>query len=141
MTLDSQQICLQVVERLRDHATRQGNVPFLTGDLRKSHVTQPDGDGAILTVGMPYARAVHDGRRAVTIKPKRKKALYWSGADNPVKSVKLPATEGNPWLTRAIADLQAEGLGWLAPQVGDAVADDLTAALRAQGVTVQRREP
>ena len=142
MSLTDLQIALQVTEKLREIATRQGNVPFDRGDLRKSHVVQPLGtDAAILSANTPYARAVHDGRPAITIKPKRGKALKWAGPDGPIfaKSVKQPARKGNPWLARAVADLEREGLGFLAPQIGQDVADTLTAALRKRGLSVRNK--
>lgn len=139
MSLNEQQISLQVGEKLREIATRQGNVPFARGDLRKSHVVEPYGSsGAILSVGMPYGRAVHNGRPAITIRPRRKKALMWSGASHPVKAVKQPAREGDPWLARAVDQLRQEGLGFLAPQIGEMLADQLTDALRGQGLEVRR---
>ena len=59
MTLDHQQICLQVAEKLREIATRQDNVPFKRGDLRKGHVVEPYGQhAALLAVNTPYGRAV-----------------------------------------------------------------------------------
>lgn len=139
MTINAQKYALMIAERLRDHATRQGNVPFDKGDLRKSHVTEPYGrDGAILSANTPYARAVHDGRPAITIKPKRKKALKWKGG-GPVKSVKQPARKGNPWLMRAVADLEREGLGFLAGELGEDIANEMTRALKARGLKVRRR--
>lgn len=138
--MNLQRISLQVAEKLREIATRQGNVPFDKGDLRKAHVVEPSGSNdARLLVNTPYARAVHDGRPAFTIKPKRKKALFWKGARHPAKSVKQPARKGNPWLVRAVEELEQEGLGFLAPELGQDVADELTDALRARGVTVRRR--
>lgn len=140
MSLSDLKIALQVAEKLREIATRQGNVPFDKGDLRKAHVVQPMGkDAAILSANTPYARAVHDGRPAITIKPKRGKALKWTGPKGPVfaRTVKQSARKGNPWLARAVAELEREGLGFLAPQIGKEVADDLTAALRRRGLTVR----
>lgn len=142
MSLTDLQIALQVAEKLREIATRQGNVPLDRGDLRKAHVVEPMGDdAAILGANTPYARAVHDGRPAITIKPKRKKALFWTGAAHPMRAVRQPARKGNPWLARAVATLEAEGLDFLAPQLGQDVADDLTRALRARGLTVSRKTP
>lgn len=137
--MNLQRITLMVAEKLREIATRQGNVPFDKGDLRKAHVVEPSGDtDAILSANTPYARTVHDGRPAVTIKPKRKKALHWKGARHPVKSVTQPARKGNPWLARSVADLEREGLGFLADEVGAEVADELTEDLRAHGLKVRR---
>jgi hypothetical protein len=49
MRLDHQTIALKVAEALREIATRQGNVPFDKGDLRKAHVVEPLGsDEALL---------------------------------------------------------------------------------------------
>jgi hypothetical protein len=135
-----QRITLQVAEKLREIATRQGNVPFDTGDLRAAHVVQPSGAAdAILSANTPYARPVHDGRAATTIRPKNRRALYWAGARHPVKSVNQPARPGNPWLARAVETLEREGLDFLGPEIGEEVADELTQALRAQGLTVRRR--
>lgn len=140
MSINTQRYALMIAEKLREIATRQGNVPFDRGDLRKSHVTEPHGrNDAILSANTPYARAVHDGRPAITIKTKRKKALKWKGGAHPVKSVKQPARKGNPWLMRAVEELEREGLDFLAPELGDEVADELTKALRARGLTVRRR--
>lgn len=137
--MNLQRYALMIAEKLRDYATRQGNVPFDKGDLRKAHVVEPIGEtDALLSANTPYARAVHDGRSAVTIKPKRGKALYWKSARHPVRSVKQPARKGDPWLARAVADLETEGLDFLAPELGEEVADELTEALRSRGVAVRR---
>ncbi|SDG18753.1 hypothetical protein [Sulfitobacter delicatus] len=138
--MNLQRISLQVAEKLREIATRQDNVPFDKGDLRKAHVVEPSGtEDAILAANTPYARAVHDGRPALTIKPKRKKALAWKGGRHPAKSVKQPARKGNPWLARAVDELEREGLDFLAPELGQDVADELTDALRARGLAVRQR--
>ena len=129
--MNSQQIALQIAEKLREIATRQGTVPFKTGDLRKSHVTNPYGtSGAILSANTPYARAVHDGRKAITIRPKRGKALSWRGARHPVRVVHQPARKGNPWLRNSIGTLDNEGLSFLQPTLGAQLAKDLERALR-----------
>ncbi len=135
--LDVQMISRQVAERIRDHATDPGFVPVQSGELRKAHVVMDYGStDAILTANTPYARAVHDGRPAITIRPKSRKAILWGGAAHPVRAVRQPARAGNPWLQRAVQALQAEGLDFLAPQFGPDVARELTASLRAQGLTV-----
>ncbi|MEM7296009.1 MAG: hypothetical protein AAF330_05195 [Pseudomonadota bacterium] len=137
--MNLQRYALQIAEKLREIATRQGNVPYDKGDLAKAHVSEPVGTtDARLAVNTPYARAVHDGRGPVTIKPKRKKALTWRGRNHPVKSVKQPARKGNPWLARAVATLESEGVGFLSDELGQDVADELTKGLRARGLTVRR---
>lgn len=142
MTLDPQRIALRIAERLREIATRQGNVPFgkvQGGTLRKSHIVEPHGaSGARLAANTPYARAVHDGRPAITIRPKRKKALYWKDAAHPVKAVRQPARKGNPWLMRAVKELEREGLGVLEPQLGRAVTQELERGLKRKGLIVKK---
>lgn len=140
-----QRITMQVAEKLREIALREGNVPYDKGDLRKAHVSEPSGTtDAILSANTPYARAVHDGRPAITIKPKKGKRLAWRSdgkrgkPDRGAAYVKQPARKGNPWLTRAVAELEREGLDFLAPEVGQDVADELTRALRARGLKVHR---
>ncbi|MCP5230674.1 MAG: hypothetical protein H6931_17625 [Burkholderiaceae bacterium] len=159
--LPEQAIALKIAEALREIATRQGNVPFRTGELRDAHESQPYGsDGAVLAVNTPYARALHDGRPAITIRAKPGKRLFfWVNGHGQRKNSKrvkpLPRDEalkqaikdgeiavatkvhqraraGNPWLRRAIEQLQADGLDWLAPQIGEAAAEMLTAALRGE---------
>lgn len=138
--LSLQQIALQIAYKLDEIATRQGNVPWDTGELQKSHVVEPRGaHDALLSANTPYARAVHDGRPAITIKPKKRKgALFWKGAAHPVRAVHQPARKGNPWLARAVAELERDGLDFLAPKIGQQVADELAAALRARGLKVRR---
>jgi len=139
-TLSDQQVALQVAERLREIATRQGTVPFKTGDLRKAHVVEPQGKGAALRANTPYARAVHDGRPARTIRAKKKKALYWKGAAHPVKAVNQPATRGRPWIEDSIQTLQREGLGFLAPAIGaDAVKRLERELAKSKLLTVKKR--
>lgn len=113
-------ICLQIAEKLREIATRQGRVPFKTGWLRKGHRVEPAGvDGARLTADTPYARALHDGRPALTIRPRQGRALMWPGAAHPVAVVHQPARSGRPWIRQSIEDLDREGLDWLAARVGE----------------------
>ncbi len=100
---------LQIAERIRDVGTRQGRIPFLTGDLRKSVQAYPLGPGkAAVGSNLSYAAAVHDGRKAVTIRPKNKKALHFfiGGQEVFCKSVKQPARDGTPFLHDA-----AKGVG------------------------------
>lgn len=117
MALNIDQIVLRMAEKVREIATRQGNVPFRTGDLRKSIITHALGNGAA-SVGsnLPYARAVHDGRPAITIRPKKKKFLFWKGAAHPVKEVHQPARKGKPFLMNAAKEM-AKDLSFIEPYV------------------------
>jgi hypothetical protein len=116
--IDLSKIALLVAERLRELATRQGIIPFWRGDLRKSIYAKLIGPGtAAVGSNLPYARAVHDGRPAVTIRPKRKKALFWRGAAHPVKKVVQPPRKGKPFFRWAMADMQRGGFDFLLPHV------------------------
>ena len=55
-----------------------------------------------------YARAVHNGNKAYTIRPKRRKALRWVSKGGDVvfaKSARHPARRGRPWLLRALQEV------------------------------------
>lgn len=137
--INRQRVCLLTAEKLREIATRQGVVPFDKGDLRKSHVVQPVGpDGARLGTNMPYARAVHDGRPALTIRPKTAKALFFPGLAHPVKAVQQKARAGKPWLKTSINILAREGLSFLVPVVGPEVVDHLVRALSKHNLKVSK---
>lgn len=134
-----QQISLLIGEKLREIATRQGTVPFDTGDLRKAHVVVPWGTtGAKLNVNTPYARRVHDGSGQVIIRPRNKKALYWNGARHPVKRVVQPPRKGQPWIANSVETLRQEGLGFLKPYVSQLVVSRLEEAMLSQGIEVKR---
>lgn len=79
--------------------------PVKTGNLRRTITSRVEdgGNRGIVGTNARYARAVHDGSKAHTIRPVNGKALYWKGAKHPVKSVKHPGTKGNPFFERAIA--------------------------------------
>jgi phage gpG-like protein len=135
----STQIALQIAEKVRAEATKTGQIPFRTGDLRKSIQANIEGVGAA-SVGsnLPYARAVHDGRGPLTIRPniqknpprgERKK--YHSKSwyqQNPerarlrfviggriiyAREVHQPARKGQPFLTHAINRVKKGGFDFL----------------------------
>lgn len=58
-----------------------------------------------------YAGAVHDGSRAYTVVPVRRKALRFKVAGRWVfaKRVHIPARRGRPWLHRAIKEVAVAG--------------------------------
>ncbi len=148
-----QKIALKLVEI----ATRQENIPFYRGDLRKSIVTiiTSAGRDTIVTVGsnLVYAKAIHDGRRAMTIRPKKGKILAWwadkakqkamtplprgksfsaavkAGKIIVARKVNQPARKPNPFLTRAVDQLESEGLGFLEKDLGRYVTKELEKSL------------
>jgi hypothetical protein len=50
-----------------------------------------------------YAPLVEFGTKPHVIRPKDKQALYWPGADHPVRSVNHPGTKANPYMERILA--------------------------------------
>ena len=49
-----------------------------------------------LSHGVKYGAALEEGTPPHIIRPKNKKALFWSGANHPVKEVNHPGTDGYP---------------------------------------------
>jgi hypothetical protein len=89
--------------------TTQATVPWRTGFLVQTFQ-------AVLQVGQlrwyptaSYARFVEFGTAPHTILPKNGKALYWAGADHPVRVVHHPGTKENPFMERIVAASQ-EGI-------------------------------
>jgi len=125
------EIVMKIALRVEDLSTEQGRIPFLSGDLRKSITSELIGPGAA-RVGspLPYARAVHDGRKALTIypnvqknppygyrkhkNPKRARLKFKIGGRTVfARKVHQKARKGKPFLREAIAELKQEGFGWL----------------------------
>ena len=120
--LDLQQVALRIAHRIRAIAIREKLVPVgkpdpdsgkrTGGELRKSiHVSSVPG-GAMVGTNKVYARAVHEGRQALIIRPRRRKALRWKGGDGNylfAKKVFQPARKGRPFF-RSAADLFEQNL-------------------------------
>ena len=115
--IDLNVIALQIAEKIRDEATEPGVCPVLSRDLQKSITPAPAGHGQA-TVGsnLSYARAVHDGRPAITIRPKKgKKALRFKIGGRFVfaRTVEQPARKGQPYLREGAAEVQRKGYDFL----------------------------
>lgn len=127
--ISDNQIALLIAERIRDKATDE--VPVLTGDLKKSLSTEALGGGKVaISSVLPYARAVHDGRRALTIYPnvtrnpplgkrahrnKDKARLKFAIGGRTVyaRKVRQRARAANPFLQRATDTVKTEGYDFL----------------------------
>ena len=111
------------------------------GELRKSiHVSSVPG-GAMVGTNKVYARAVHEGRQAMIIRPRRRKALRWKGGDGKylfAKKVFQPARKGKPFF-RSAADLFEQNLDKEIAGIAldKELAEHLAAHLRKQGVDVK----
>lgn len=87
--------------------------PVDTGNLRASHQMRLMSSslkvrGEVFTK-VKYALPVHQGRGAIVIRPKTKKALsfVWHGLPMVRRSVFQPARRGRPWLTDALREVAA----------------------------------
>jgi hypothetical protein len=107
--------------------TVKGVVPWRTGFLTQSFRAE-------MTAGMlrwfptaSYAPFVEFGTKPHTITARAKKALYWPGADHPVRSVNHPGTKPNAFMERIIGVSQEE----INTQFSTAL-QQITAAIAAQ---------
>ena len=87
-------------------------VPVRTGDLRDSTTSEVAGLTALVKVRMHYAPHVALGTglwgpKKARIKPKTAGALFWAGANHPVKSIK--GMRPNPFPRRALRRLRPVG--------------------------------
>ena len=91
----------------------RGNVltPVDTGNLRGHNQMRVQRQG-LMAIGevfneAEYAKAVHDGTKAYTIRPKHKKALRFeiNGEVVFATRVNMPARRGRPWLERALMEV------------------------------------
>ena len=149
--IDLQKVALRIAHRIRAIAIREKLVPVgkpdpdsgkrTGGELRKSiHVSSVPG-GAMVGTNKVYARAVHEGRQALIIRPRRRKALCWKGGDGKylfAKKVFQPARKGRPFF-RSAADLFERNLDKEIAGIAldDELARYLAANLRKQGVDVK----
>ena len=86
--------------------------PVDTGNLRAQNNmrVQRTANGALGEIfnDTSYASAVHNGNRAYTVRPRRRKALRFVAKSGDVvfaKSARIPARRGRPWLTRALQEV------------------------------------
>lgn len=119
----------QVIDGGRD---KQG------GELRRSVSVSKYGDGAIVATNKAYARAVHEGRKAIVIRPRKKRALAWNGGNSVAKKVFQPAREGQPFFREAVDQFETNLDNEIQVlQLEDGLADQLRAALQNKGLKVE----
>jgi hypothetical protein len=146
-------LVLLIAERLRDKATEQDRIPFASGDLRKSLQVEHIGPGqAAVGSSLVYARAVHDGRPAITIRPnvkknpprghrkhrnpKRARLKFQVGGKTVfARQVRQPARKGQPFLREAAEEMQREGWDWLFPALRDEVKEEVIGKI-AKNITL-----
>lgn len=84
-------------------ASVKRETPVKRGTLRRSitHRIESETQSRIGT-NLDYAKPVHEGSKPHVIRPRTKQALFWKGANHPVKKVNHPGTKGNPFFTRGL---------------------------------------
>lgn len=85
---------------IKTEAKRNATWTDRTSHARQSLHSGVEGRGRDFTVflshGVKYGGVLEEGSPPHIIRPKKKKALYWSGASHPVKEVNHPGTKGYP---------------------------------------------
>lgn len=89
-----------IERQAKENITANGSVK--SGHLRRMIAGEVKGlTGIVHTSNVKYARWVEEGTGAHTIRPKKKKALYWAGASHPVRLVRHPGSAAKPYLIPA----------------------------------------
>lgn len=83
--------------------TTKDTVPWRTGFLAQTFRAELSSGVLRWFPTASYAPFVEFGTKPHVIEPKNAKALYWPGADHPVKRVNHPGTKANPFMERIVA--------------------------------------
>lgn len=161
-SLDMQAIALKVGQRLRALAVKEtvpvgkgsrswrkvtkrgksisGGVDKQGGELRRSVTCTRFAGGAIVGTNKIYARAVHEGLRAIVIRPKKKRRPgHGAGGEAIARRVFQKAREGNPFFRKAVDlfsddfDNEVKSLG-----IEEGAAEELKRALENKGIQVKK---
>ena len=81
------------------------NSPVDHGLLKSWFVESMTSDEAVIKSPAEYAQWVNDGTDPYTITPTSKKALYWEGADYPVKVVHHPGIKARHFVEDSLDDV------------------------------------
>lgn len=91
--------------------TTRSTVPWRTGFLTQSFAAQMVGLVLRWYPTASYARYVQFGTAPHMIFPKDRMALFWPGAEHPVRSVRHPGTRGQDYMGAIIKASQEDILG------------------------------
>ena len=81
------------------------NSPVDHGLLKSWFVESMTSDEAVIKSPAEYAQWVNDGTQPYTITPNSKRALYWEGADHPVKIVHHPGIKARHFVEDSLDDV------------------------------------
>ena len=82
------------------------NSPVDHGVLKSWFIDSIDDTEAHIKTPAEYASYVNDGTGPYVIEPVNAKALYWPGADHPVKRVQHPGIQGQHFVENSIDDVE-----------------------------------
>ena len=88
------------------------NSPVDHGVLKKWFRESLSSEEAVIKSPAEYAQWVNDGTQPYTITPNSKKALYWEGADYPVKVVHHPGIKGRHFVEDSLDDVNGRLEGY-----------------------------
>lgn len=95
------------------------NSPVDHGLLKSWFLDSLSSDEAVIKSPAEYAEWVNDGTRPYTITPISKKALYWEGADHPVKVVHHPGIKGRHFVEDSLADVNGRLEGYFLKAINE----------------------
>ena len=95
---------LSIESQAKTNLTNNGSVQ--TGHLMRSISHKVYINEGIVSANTKYAEGVEKGTRPHIIRAKKKKALYWQGANHPVKVVNHPGSRAKPYLVPALKSEQ-----------------------------------
>ena len=95
------------------------NSPVDHGVLKKWFSESLGSDEAVIKSPAEYAEWVNDGTQPYTITPTSKKALYWEGADHPVKVVHHPGIRGRHFVEDSLADVNGRLDGYFLKAISE----------------------
>ena len=95
------------------------NSPVDHGVLKKWFSEALGSDEAVIKSPAEYAQWVNDGTQPYTITPTSKKALYWEGADHPVKVVHHPGIRGRHFVEDSLNDVNGRLDGYFLKAISE----------------------
>jgi len=95
------------------------NSPVDHGVLKKWFSEPLGSDEAVIKSPAEYAEWVNDGTQPYTITPTNKKALYWEGADHPVRVVHHPGIKGRHFVEDSLADVNGRLDGYFLKAISE----------------------
>ena len=95
------------------------NSPVDHGVLKKWFSESLGSDEAVIKSPAEYAEWVNDGTQPYTITPTSKKALYWEGADHPVRVVHHPGIRGRHFVEDSLNDVNGRLDGYFLKAISE----------------------